>query len=243
MKPEGFRLIEFDDVAVAVPEADYPWITEWFWELDEDTGHLYRIETDRAIVLYHEILKRHRFDGIFVALTDWQLERMLGNHPSFAKLLGEWSDRAVVANDIGVSLPDPLEVLSYSLTSALYFYTDWYETGLTYTHHPDADGITPGSIYGRRRRPPIYTTLGDFMVELTGHWVFDEDSGCGLCPQTYADAIGQIVVEAFNTLVAEGNDNTHDVIGVWEEFARRESPLDVPIVLIHQLLQTYRLPE
>lgn len=238
MNQDEFREVPLEGGhTVTVHKGDYPIVREWDWSLDKETGLATRLFQGRKVRLYHELLRRHRNTDHFVALGEDALETLFSKYEPYEKLIEEWATRE---ETVDFDLPDPIDLLAYSLTSALYLYHDWLKEGKEYTFHADAESLGPGSIFRRKRRGVHrYDTLGDWMFcELTGEWTEDEDSPTGVVPQDYADAVAEVSVMTFISLLEESSPGV-DPEQVWADFEERELSLDYLIKHVHELLRTY----
>ncbi len=239
-------LVSVGDAMTVVPKADLPWIVEWEWELDPVTGLVYRLQQGRHIMLYHEILKKHRRNAFFWALDDVTLQRLFGGMPEYEALPRIWEDRENLTKNLGLVLPRPLDVLGYSLTSALYIYLDWFSDGMTYSYTADPEAITPGNLFGRRRhRTSTFGPLENFMREYTGEWVPDEDAPCGIRPQHFSDAIAQGVAGTLNSLLLHMNGglSPDQFEELWLEYAEAGEPLDIIVLTVLSMIARYPTPE
>jgi hypothetical protein len=139
-----------------------------------------------------------------------------------------------------------LDVLSYSLTAALYIYLDWFSDGHTYAHTPDPEGVTPGGVFGRRRhRTPPFGPLENFMKEYTGEWIPDEESPWGIRPQHFSDAIAQGIVGTLNSLILNNNPalSPDQLPELWMEYFEAGDPLDTIVYAVLALVARYPTPE
>jgi hypothetical protein len=246
MQNQNAREVPLDaDHSVTVLGTDYPWVTEWNWEYDRVLGQATRLEQGRRIILFHEILKRHKHTDTLLVLTEETFDVLYAKNPEYSRLIEAWMERGVAGDDMNILLPDPVELLSISLTGALYSFFHWKDSGRVYMFQPDKEGLTPGQIfYKRRRAVPDFEVLGGFMNEYTGQWVEAEDESdpTGLVPQDYGDLIGESVVLILDSLLAKGN-NVEDTVGIWEQFEAKGLPLDELATIIHKLLQEYPCPQ
>lgn len=235
------RFLEFDSLTIAVPEVDYPWISEWEWEAEEETGQVFRLQGGAPILLYHQILRRHQVDRLLYILSNEQLEKCYGDFEEAHTLQQLWEERMALGEEAGMIPPPPLETLGCALSGALHLYLEWYYAGLVYSYQSDPEGITPGQIFSRRRRGKIpYETLGDFFQELSGDWEPDEESPAGMIPMLYDDLMVRMMVQVVGLLLTRYN--TKDPEEVWNFFEEREMPIGQMAATVHAMVDCYPLP-
>jgi hypothetical protein len=237
---------------VEVPAVYYPWLMEWSWRVDRASQMVYRLENGKRIYLYHEMVKRMRpdEDGMVVALDDEPAFHLFAKHPEFDTLVGEWIERVEVLEGQGFFLPDPVDMLSVSLSVALSLYFKWVRDGVSYEHIPDLTGQTPGLFVTHRRtapRPgdasPPYTTLGAWMhAEWTG--LFEDPEGydpTDVGPMMFLDAICNAVMWTVEDLTEDINDDT-DPETIFRHLDAAGLPVDAIVERIVRVIQDYELP-
>lgn len=230
---------------VSVHKDDYPWVTEWDWEFDEQTGLVSRLAWNgERVFLYHELLKKHRHTEQFVALGEDSILTLFQEEDAFGELLALAETYEEVMAGLGYDLPDPVDFLAYALTSAIYLYVDWKHGGKEYALALDPTGATPGKLVSRvRQGDPPYTTLGEFMRgELTGEWTDPEEDGGPEKPQDYVDLAGDVILLTLTALLREYNRDVQEVEDIWEAMVEAGHPLEQLGVHVHHLIQTYPIP-
>lgn len=244
MGPDEYRYLEFENGTVAVPAGDYPWITEWDWDLDEESGQVVRLNGGIRIVLFHEILKKHRNDEEdrqFI-LSPEQLDAVFAGDEAYLRLLSDWSDRNQIGADQHVVLPNPSVVVGACLTQLIYFYYDWLYKGLVFKFQSDEDPMVPGSIHGRRRRKPCaHRRMAEFLEELTGDWDQSDDSPTGMVPMRFFDVAAYAIADVLGEILESENEG-RQAPELWQVFEEAGKSLEVLVLDIRDLLRVYPLP-
>jgi hypothetical protein len=216
MTSSDHRVLEVDGMRTVVPASDYPWIMEWDWEVDSSM-EITRLSQEGRVNLYHEILKRHTDDELFYVLNTRQVHAVFGNTVEFQTLLAGWAELLEARSTPGYKPPNPLEVVSVGLTSALYYLFEHLSTGIEYSYTPDTEGGGSGALFRRRmRRPPKLRNLGDFLDLCCGEWGEDED---GEYPLTYGDILGFAADEFLTFIVQRDNGSEVSVEDVEDAFS------------------------
>jgi hypothetical protein len=218
-----------DGHGVDVPDRDYPWVQEWLWYFDAESGRVYRIENGRTVWLYHELLKRHQGDPDYITLDDAALTPMFARYAAYDEMAEKWMERLDAAHEASVLLPDPADILTGTLTAVLYLYFDWIAGGKWYEWTPSdliIHQIGPEKKYG---------TLGEWLdSEWTGR--FDGT------PETFLDKAALAAHETLVRLLRDDNPG-RDIDEVIEFFDSIKVPMDDVLAPILWLIKQYPTPE
>lgn len=232
-----------DGYIVTVHARDYPWITEWEWRYEESSGRVSRLRWDgKTVYLYHEMLLRHRRSDYFVSLGEDAIEVLFGTEEVWEAYMQKYEEMKAFCKTNNIHLPSPHEMVSFSLTSALYLYYDWLQGGKEYIYKSPNSGEGQGKLLGKKRTTPVeYTTLGEFMQnELTGEWAEEEDGS--KIAETYSEAAGEAIILNMDELFKAANPRSN-IESVWNFLDAKDHSIDDLAILIHYLIGRYQVPE
>ena len=242
MQLSDVRLIEFDELTIAVPSVDYPWIMEWDWEVDS-RKQVTRLHRGSRVNLYHEILRRHPDDELLYSLGGAQVDALFRDAPVYQDMLRFWAHRVEFGAARGIVPPCAMQLLGTSLSSLLHLFDEWVTEGREYSFRPDPDGLTPGSIYQRRmRRYPSVRTLREFLAEYTGDWEEDDAAPAGAVPLKFEDLAVRAISQCINLLLLHENGPGADLQEIWAIYDDAGYPLGALGAAAHALVESYPTP-
>lgn len=247
----GYRVLPLQDEEqrkILLLEEDHAWAAQWTWHYDPETNEAARyLESGEKILLYHEMVRRHRQEGDLVSLTGKSVQRIFGNRRSYQRLRLRWAEQTKFAVEHGIELPSLNYFIAAVLTLALNLYFTWVEeTGRT-LFHEDPEKLLPGHFTTSLEEKPHYRTLGAWMKkELTGDWHVDPDASTGMLPQSFQQKLHLGAEMMFDALAdweeQESADGEVDMEEIWEFFRLHELDLDQSISLLLQTLEGYETP-
>lgn len=222
-----------DGHSTEVPERDYPWVQEWLWSYDSETGRAFRVENGNTIWLYHELLKRHRNDADYVTLGDDALVPLFAKYSAYDEMADKWVEMLDVAGEAGILLPDPADILTCTLTAVLYLYYDWLREGqwFEFTGNDMIIHVMARPLIG----PKHYGTLGEWMdSEYTGIW--------HEAPEMFLDKAHHMAQVVIERLLKIDNEN-REPKQILEHFENMRQPLDGVLNPVLWLIKSYPTPE
>jgi hypothetical protein len=219
---------------IDVPDRDYPWVQEWLWMFDSETGRAYRVQDAKTVWLYHELIKRHRNDPAYVTLGDDALSPLFAKFSAYDEMADKWVERLEIAGQGNILLPDPADILTCTLTAVLYLYYDWLTGGKWHELTPNGD-----LIFHTLPRPLLpakqYSTLGEWMdAEYTG--MFHEG------PELFLDKAHEAAETVLSRLLQDDNPNK-DPDWIVQYFDDARLPMDGVLNPIVWLVKSYPIPE
>lgn len=222
-----------DGHSIDVPERDYPWVQEWLWMFDAESGRAYRIENGKTVWLYHELIKRHRNDPTFVTLGDEAIVPLFAKYSAYDEMADRWVERLEIAGESNIVLPDPADLLTCTLTAVLYLYYDWLHSGQWFEYKDSNMIMHVGSKATAESKR--YATLGEWMdAEYTG--AFHEG------PEMFIDQAHDASESVLERLLRDDNPNK-DPEWIVTYFEDARLPMDGVLNPIVWLVKSYPTPE
>lgn len=219
---------------IDVPEIDFPWVQEWLWMFDVESGRAYRIENGKTVWLYHELLKRHRHNPTFVTLGDEAISPLFAKFSAYDEMADRWVERLEIASEANIVLPDPADILTCTLTAVLYLYYDWLHSSQWF-EVVNNDLIIHVSSKALQENKG-YPTLGAWMdAEYTGVWSQNVH-------EIFADKAHEAAESVMLRLIQDDNPNKDpDWIVTYFEDARL--PMDGVLNPVVWLVKSYPTPQ